>query len=82
MLTRYVNRDVVDARTMALGHTLEAQQGVIENLASFASDNDPNVYVDAYERLANWVDNSLDMYRVRSMQLQAAGHACAACMQC
>lgn len=50
---------------MALAHQLEVQQGVIENLANFASDADPAVYLDTYERLASWVDNSLDMYRVR-----------------
>lgn len=51
---------------MALAHRLETHKGVVESLVThFASEGEPQFYVEAFERLANWVYNSLDLYRVR-----------------
>lgn len=50
---------------MALVHRLNVNKGVVEHLVThFANDNDPKTYVDAYDGLTTWVDNSLDMFRV------------------
>lgn len=46
---------------------LSQRGGVVENWSSLCIDKDPDAYADAYEVFANWVDNSLDLYRV-SMQ--------------
>ncbi|KAG1654193.1 hypothetical protein FOA52_004568 [Chlamydomonas sp. UWO 241] len=49
---------------MSLAHSLETTKGVVEQLVcGFAADGDPQLYVDAFDRLASWVDNSLDIYR-------------------
>ncbi|MEW5311607.1 MAG: hypothetical protein WDW38_003307 [Sanguina aurantia] len=49
---------------MALVHRLNVNKGVVEHLVThFANDNDPKTYVDAYDGLTTWVDNSLDMFR-------------------
>lgn len=50
---------------MALVHRLNVNKGIVEHLVThFANDNDPKTYVEAYEALTIWVDNSLDMFRV------------------
>ena len=64
VFSKHVRSAQDKGEAMALAHQLDVQQGVIENLANVASDNDPAIYADTYERLANWVDNSLDLYRV------------------
>ena len=39
--------------------------GIIENMLYSLADQDPRQYADSFQRLAAWVDNSLDLYRVR-----------------
>ena len=52
---------------MALAHRLHLHKGVVENLVlAFDADSDPKAYAESFDRLAAWVDNSLDVYRVRS----------------
>ena len=41
--------------------------GIIENVLYSLADQNPKQYADSFHRLAAWVDNSLDMYRVRNM---------------
>lgn len=54
------------AQDMALQQLLDSEDGVIENLLfSTVADGDLAAYVHAYDRLAAWVDSSLDLYRVR-----------------
>lgn len=51
---------------MSLAHRLETTKGVVQQLVeNFAAEGDPQLYVDAYDRLVSWVDNALDIYRVR-----------------
>ncbi len=53
------------AGDMALQHLLDSEDGVIENLLfSTAAEGEPTAYLQAFDRLAAWVDNSLDLYRV------------------
>ncbi|KAL6765640.1 WD40-repeat-containing domain protein [Haematococcus lacustris] len=54
----------IDGNDMALTDRLSIQKGVAEQLvASFQLEADPLSTVDAYSRLAKWVDGSLDMHR-------------------
>ena len=53
------------AEEMALAQLLDSEDGVVENLLfSTAAEGDPAAYAAAYDRLAAWVDSSLDLYRV------------------
>lgn len=47
--------------------------GVIENMLYSLADQDPRQYADSFQRLAAWVDNSLDLYRVRLLHLCLLG---------
>lgn len=40
--------------------------GVIENVLYSLADQNPKQYADSFQRLAAWVDSSLDMYRVHN----------------
>lgn len=49
---------------MALVHQLDTEQGIVQNLLFYnAADNDPEQYLVSFDRLAAWVDNSLDMFK-------------------
>ena len=39
--------------------------GIIENMLYSLADQDPTQYADSFQKLASWVDNSLDLYKVR-----------------
>ena len=39
--------------------------GIIENVLYSLADQDPTQYADNFQKLASWVDNSLDLYKVR-----------------
>ncbi len=59
---------------MALAHQLDAGAGGAagglaraEALLALVADADPDRYVRAFDRLATWVADSLDMYRVRTV---------------
>ena len=39
-------------------------KGIVENVLYSLADNDPTQYADSFNKLATWVDNSLDVYRV------------------
>lgn len=50
-----------------LSNRLDVHRGVVENLVQhFTADGggSPQSHADAYDKLVNWVDNSLDIYRV------------------
>ncbi len=50
---------------MALTDRLTAYKGVVEQLVShFSVESEPSIYAESFEKLSNWVDNALDMYRV------------------
>lgn len=49
---------------LAVTQQVEAQSGLIEDLASAAAEAGTSVYTSTYEEFTSWVDNSLDMYRV------------------
>lgn len=41
--------------------------GVLDNLLLYlVADNEPEQYTVAFSALAGWVDNSLDLYQVRT----------------
>ncbi len=63
---------------MALAHRLETHREVVRSLVtSFAAEGDPQFTVDAFDNLINWIDNSLDIYRVRQPPMRcSAVHAC------
>ena len=43
--------------------------GLVENLLFYlVADSEPEQYIVAFDALAAWVDNALDMYRVRPCQ--------------
>eukprot|EP00887_Chlorella_sp_A99_P008015 scaffold12.g8015.t1 len=49
---------------MALQHWLDVDSGVVDNLVfGAAAEGDPAAYVQSFERLAAWVDGSLDLYK-------------------
>ena len=39
-------------------------KGIVENVLYSLADNNPQQYATSFLRLAAWVDNSLDLYRV------------------
>lgn len=50
---------------MSLADLLDVHKGVVEHLVTtFTVESDPKAYVDAFDKLTVWVDNSLDMLRV------------------
>ena len=50
---------------MTLAPHFSTDKGIVEDLIFYlVADNDPEQYVVAYDRLAAWVDNSLDIYQV------------------
>ncbi|GAB4823536.1 hypothetical protein N2152v2_010582 [Parachlorella kessleri] len=58
------------AQPMALQHLLDSEDGVIENLLfNTEADGEPAAYLRAFDRLATWVDNSLDLYRYELSRL-------------
>lgn len=58
-------REAGGAEEMALQQLLDAEDGVVENLLfSTEAEGEPAAYVAGYDRLAAWVDASLDLYRV------------------
>ncbi|GIL98625.1 hypothetical protein Vretimale_3968, partial [Volvox reticuliferus] len=62
--TRYVRTQPQEPEDgMSVSQHAEVPQNFIEELATFAVENDASVYTDTYECLATWVDNSLDVYR-------------------
>jgi hypothetical protein len=57
---------------MALTDRLSAYKGVVEQLVShFGVESEPSIYAESFEKLSNWVDNALDMYRVRACVCRA-----------
>ena len=50
--------------------------GIVENVLYSLADQDPKQYAESFQTLAAWVDNSLDLYRVRKTDcfLFAAAH--------
>ena len=67
---RLLDRTRDDDEDMTLQQRLECSKGVVENLSSYLGNfyvrDDPGFSVEAFEKLVRWVDNSLDIYRVRS----------------
>lgn len=56
---------IPDDEPMALSDRLNVHKGVVEHMVTcFTAESDPQVYVTGFEKLATWVDNSLDMCRV------------------
>lgn len=51
---------------MSLSDRLSVHKGVVEHLVnSFSTAEQSQAYVEAIDRLVIWLDNSLDIYRVR-----------------
>ena len=50
---------------MTLAPVPNAASGIVEDLLYFlTADDDPSRYALGFDRLATWVDNSLDQYKV------------------
>lgn len=50
---------------MTLAPHFSKDKGIVEDLLLYlVADNDPEQYVKAFDRLASWVDHSLDLYQV------------------
>lgn len=65
---------------MALTDRLSAYKGVVEQLVShFGAESDASIYSESYEKLSNWVDNALDMYRVRFLSSSLYNHFPGSC---
>ena len=39
-------------------------KGIVENVLYSLADSNPKQYANSFDKLATWVDNSLDLYRV------------------
>lgn len=39
-------------------------KGIVENVLYSLADSNPKQYANSFYKLATWVDNSLDLYRV------------------
>ena len=44
--------------------------GIVENVLYSLADQNPQQYADSFQRLAAWVDDSLDLYKVRYCRLR------------
>lgn len=42
-------------------------KGIVENVLYSLADSNPQQYANGFQKLATWVDNSLDIYRVTSL---------------
>lgn len=62
----------VDTMALASQRLHVNNNGIVENVLYSLADNNPRQYADSFVRLAAWVDNSLDLYRVRTTRLHAA----------
>lgn len=64
-------RQEVDAKPkdeMSLQDRLRIHEGVIEGwISSIETRDDPQFTSKAFDTFLNWVDNSLDIYRVRNI---------------
>ena len=68
---------------MSLHHRLETHKGVVENLLTqYSTRDDPNFASAAFDKLVQWVDNSLDVYRVRRRWLMRRAVITLPCMAC
>lgn len=59
----------VDAMALAPQRLHVNSNGIVENVLYSLADHSPKQYADSFHRLAAWVDNSLDQYRVRRTRL-------------
>ena len=63
------NEDAMDVGQFVLDSTLlDVDSTVVENILSFynpAEANQPQLIEESYKRLKAWVDDSLDLYKVR-----------------
>lgn len=63
----------VDAMALAPQRLHVNSNGIVENVLYSLADHSPKQYADSFHRLAAWVDNSLDLYRVCRTKLHVAG---------
>ncbi len=58
--------------SMALADRLSATRGVVEQLVeTFNTSDEPQSYVDAFDRFSTWISNSLDVHKVSAIMTQA-----------
>ena len=62
----------VDTMALASQRLHVNSNGIVENVLYSLADHNPRQYADSFHRLAAWVDNSLDLYRVRKTRLHSA----------
>lgn len=54
----------VDAMALSSQRLHINSKGVVENVLYSLADSNPQQYANGFQKLATWVDNSLDIYRV------------------
>ena len=75
--TEALLRQEAGVDSMALSQRLQVNSnGIVENVLYSLVDQDPRQYATSFHRLAAWVDNSLDLYRVRKTVTTAHNLAC------
>lgn len=68
-----------DSAHMSLTDRLSVHKGVVEQLVeTFSTSDQPQSYVDALERFSTWLNNSLDVHKVRCCSPAAPGHTMSA----
>lgn len=67
-----------DEELPSLNHQLDADNGLQDLLFSYAAENNPQHYVDEFDSLVDWVDSSLDLYKVQQPNTAAAAAITAA----
>jgi hypothetical protein len=55
----------VDSMALSAQRLQVNGNGIIENMLYSLADQDPTQYADSFQKLASWVDSSLDLYKVR-----------------
>ncbi|KAA6423212.1 hypothetical protein WJX79_007050 [Trebouxia sp. C0005] len=53
----------VDSMALSAQRLQVNGNGIIENMLYSLADQDPTKYADSFQKLASWVDNSLDLYK-------------------
>lgn len=62
----------VDTMALASQRLHVNSNGIVENVLYSLADHNPRQYADSFHKVAAWVDNSLDLYRVRKTRLHSA----------
>ena len=62
----------VDTMALSSQRLHVSSSGIVENVLYSLADQNPTQYADSFQRLAAWVDHSLDLYRVCQTSLNQA----------